>query len=321
MDLCVPAHHHAPMAIEAARAGKHVIVEKPLTGFFGPPDTPREEMLRARAGRRRPGAGRRRGRARAALLRGELGVRAADPEGAPAARRLGRADPAAGRRGEPLGHARADQQALGDRRRRLADRQGLPSARRRALSEGGRGPAAARRAGPAGLGDGRGRPARRHRDLPRRHAALPQHRRGRRRGGLGHHADHLRRRHGGADLGRRHRAGRHPQLRWRSTAPRRWCSATSTPTTSCRPTRPTRPCSATSTSWRRSRPRRAGPRPSPTRSGPPATRRRCRTSWSAWPLGREPLSNGPLARDVTAVIYGAYLSAHDGRRIDLRPYL
>ena len=26
-------------------AGKHVIVEKPLTGFFGPPDTPRAEML------------------------------------------------------------------------------------------------------------------------------------------------------------------------------------------------------------------------------------------------------------------------------------
>ncbi|MGH7350710.1 MAG: Gfo/Idh/MocA family protein, partial [Candidatus Rokuibacteriota bacterium] len=38
-------------------------------------------------------------------------------------------------------------------------------------------------------------------------------------------------------------------------------------------------------------------------------------------LGREPLSGGPLARDVTAVIYGAYLSAASGRRIDLRPHL
>jgi predicted dehydrogenase len=37
--------------------------------------------------------------------------------------------------------------------------------------------------------------------------------------------------------------------------------------------------------------------------------------------GREPLSGGPLARDVTAVIYGAYLSANEGRRVDLRPYL
>ena len=36
---------------------------------------------------------------------------------------------------------------------------------------------------------------------------------------------------------------------------------------------------------------------------------------------REPLSGGPLARDVTAVLYGAYLSAAEGRRVDLRPYL
>ena len=34
------------MAVAAARAGKHVIVEKPLTGFFGPAATPRREMLR-----------------------------------------------------------------------------------------------------------------------------------------------------------------------------------------------------------------------------------------------------------------------------------
>ena len=47
VDLCVPSHHHAAMAIEAARAGKHVIVEKPLTGFFGPPTTSRDEMLRS----------------------------------------------------------------------------------------------------------------------------------------------------------------------------------------------------------------------------------------------------------------------------------
>ena len=32
---------------------------------------------------------------------------------------------------------------------------------------------------------------------------------------------------------------------------------------------------------------------------------------------REPLSGGPLARDVTAVLYGAYLSAAEGRRVDL----
>ena len=38
-------------------------------------------------------------------------------------------------------------------------------------------------------------------------------------------------------------------------------------------------------------------------------------------LGREPLSGGPLARDVLAVIYGAYLSAAEGRRVDLGPHL
>jgi predicted dehydrogenase len=47
VDLCVPSHLHAQMAIEAARAGKHVIVEKPLTGFFGDAATPRGEMLRS----------------------------------------------------------------------------------------------------------------------------------------------------------------------------------------------------------------------------------------------------------------------------------
>jgi len=46
VDLCVPNHLHAPMTVAAARAGKHVIVEKPLTGFFGDAATPRTEMLK-----------------------------------------------------------------------------------------------------------------------------------------------------------------------------------------------------------------------------------------------------------------------------------
>jgi predicted dehydrogenase len=37
-------------------------------------------------------------------------------------------------------------------------------------------------------------------------------------------------------------------------------------------------------------------------------------------FGCEPLSSGALARDVTMVIYGAYLSAAEGRRVDLRPF-
>jgi predicted dehydrogenase len=44
VDLCVPNHLHAPMAIAAAKAGKHVIVSKPLTACLA--DVPRQEMLR-----------------------------------------------------------------------------------------------------------------------------------------------------------------------------------------------------------------------------------------------------------------------------------
>src|SRR6478672_9293187 len=36
VDLGVPNHLHEPFAIAALRAGKHVIVEKPLTGCFRP---------------------------------------------------------------------------------------------------------------------------------------------------------------------------------------------------------------------------------------------------------------------------------------------
>lgn len=35
VDLCIPTDIHADFCIEAASAGKHVICEKPLTGYFG----------------------------------------------------------------------------------------------------------------------------------------------------------------------------------------------------------------------------------------------------------------------------------------------
>jgi len=54
VDLCVPNYLHRPMTEQAAAAGKHVVCSKPLTAFDGqglPPDTdvaaiPRAEMLR-----------------------------------------------------------------------------------------------------------------------------------------------------------------------------------------------------------------------------------------------------------------------------------
>jgi predicted dehydrogenase len=37
VDICATTDSHHEIAVAAARAGKHVIVEKPLTGFFGSP--------------------------------------------------------------------------------------------------------------------------------------------------------------------------------------------------------------------------------------------------------------------------------------------
>jgi len=45
VDLVVPNHVHAQYAIQAARAGKHIICEKPLTGYFGEEDTPEAEPI------------------------------------------------------------------------------------------------------------------------------------------------------------------------------------------------------------------------------------------------------------------------------------
>ncbi len=53
VDLVVPNALHLPMVLQAAQADKHIICEKPLTGYFGqgePDDkvgsTPKREMLR-----------------------------------------------------------------------------------------------------------------------------------------------------------------------------------------------------------------------------------------------------------------------------------
>ncbi len=44
VDLAVPNYLHAPFIIEAAQAGKHVFCEKPLTGYFGE-GRPKDELI------------------------------------------------------------------------------------------------------------------------------------------------------------------------------------------------------------------------------------------------------------------------------------
>src|SRR6185437_1787375 len=54
VDICVPNYLHADLVMQCAKHGKHLICEKPLTGFFGPQGAaddwsakgfPRMEML------------------------------------------------------------------------------------------------------------------------------------------------------------------------------------------------------------------------------------------------------------------------------------
>src|SRR6266852_3246126 len=38
LDICTPPSSHSQYILQAAAAGKHVIVEKPFTGFYGSPE-------------------------------------------------------------------------------------------------------------------------------------------------------------------------------------------------------------------------------------------------------------------------------------------
>jgi len=53
VDICSPGSTHEPLAVEALRRGKHVVIEKPFTGYYGPGSEdfrgntfPKEVMLR-----------------------------------------------------------------------------------------------------------------------------------------------------------------------------------------------------------------------------------------------------------------------------------
>src|SRR5215470_6235139 len=45
VDVCSPPATHEPVALEAIDAGKHVVIEKPFTGAFGPKDAAKAALL------------------------------------------------------------------------------------------------------------------------------------------------------------------------------------------------------------------------------------------------------------------------------------
>ena len=45
VDLCTPPSSHEELAVQALGLGKHVIIEKPLTGYYGAATFPKEQML------------------------------------------------------------------------------------------------------------------------------------------------------------------------------------------------------------------------------------------------------------------------------------
>ncbi|SDM70662.1 Gfo/Idh/MocA family protein [Kriegella aquimaris] len=56
IDICSPPATHHEIAIKAAKAGKHIIMEKPLTGYFGEPGDPEPIGLHVARSKMREGA-------------------------------------------------------------------------------------------------------------------------------------------------------------------------------------------------------------------------------------------------------------------------
>jgi predicted dehydrogenase len=69
VDICVPPALHHEFAIRAAEAGKHIIMEKPLTGYFGAPGDIEPIGLHVPRARMRAGADRNAEAVREAVIR------------------------------------------------------------------------------------------------------------------------------------------------------------------------------------------------------------------------------------------------------------
>ncbi len=81
VDLCTPPSSHEELAVQALQLGKHVIIEKPLTGYYGASTFPKEQMLAeatASCARMLAAA---KASWQASVLCRELGVCTGDPEG------------------------------------------------------------------------------------------------------------------------------------------------------------------------------------------------------------------------------------------------
>ena len=69
VDLCVPPALHHEFAVRAANARKHIIMEKPLTGYFGEPGDPEPIGIKVPRARMRDGARRNAAAVREAVRR------------------------------------------------------------------------------------------------------------------------------------------------------------------------------------------------------------------------------------------------------------
>ena len=135
VDNCTPGHAHEPVSIAAFEAGKHVVVEKPFTGYYGPPGDTRfkgntfsKEKMLDEAVQCSSHHCSRFEEQKKALLRGKLDLRPVGTEGSRGYRQNKRTDPVGSGGSVPLGKPFTgvwDLEALG---RRINCGQELPSA-------------------------------------------------------------------------------------------------------------------------------------------------------------------------------------------------